>query len=76
MKANSPHFNQARGTLAERIRTLRSKRGYSQEHLADKAECHRTYIGMIERKISNPSLKLLVALADALDVGVDELLKR
>jgi len=54
---------------------LRLERRLSQEELADHAGCHRTYIGMLERKLSNPSLSVLGAIADALGVDIPTLLQ-
>ena len=48
----------------------------SQEALADQSECHRTYIGMLERKQGNPSLRILGSISQALGVSVDELFVR
>lgn len=61
--------------LATRLRELRLERRLSQEELADHAGCHRTYIGMLERKLSNPSLSVLGAIADALGVDIPTLLQ-
>lgn len=50
------------------IRRLRLKRGWSQEHLADVAGLHRTYISGVERGIRNPTLAIIVQIANALKV--------
>ena len=42
--------------FGERIRELRKVKNLSQEELADKANLHRTYIGMIERHEKNITL--------------------
>ncbi len=61
--------------FGERVRSIRAKRGISQERLADLAELDRTYISGIERGIRNVSLMNIVKIADALDVNPSELLK-
>ena len=55
--------------FGERVRSIRAKRGISQERLADLAELDRTYISGIERGIRNVSLMNIVKIADALDVN-------
>ena len=42
--------------FGERVRQLRKEKRMSQEELADKANLHRTYIGMIERAEKNVTL--------------------
>ena len=54
---------------------LRQAKGLSQEALADQPGCHRTYVGMLERSLSNPSLHVLTNLAAALQVSVGSLLE-
>lgn len=55
------------------VRALRQSQNLSQEELAEKANMHRTYIGMIERGERNPALLNLIRLAQALDVPLTEL---
>ena len=76
MRPGSQEFARVRRVLAVRLRQLREERGLSQEQLADRAGCHRTYVGMLERRQGNPSLAVVAALADALGVTVGELLAR
>lgn len=59
--------------LGIRVRQLREKAGLSQETLAELAKVHRTYISTIERGQQNISLTVLIRLADALEVGLEEL---
>lgn len=59
--------------FGNRIRDLRSTRGWSQERLADECKLHRTYIGGIERGERNVSLKNLNAIAKAFDISLKEL---
>lgn len=63
----------ARKAFGDRVRALRSDRGYSQEHLAELADLHRTYVGSVERGERNISLDAITALAKALDVPVRDL---
>ena len=64
-----------RAILGDRVRSIRAKRGISQEQLADLAELDRTYISGVERGIRNISLLNIVRIADALEVSPSELLK-
>ena len=60
--------------LGEKIRKLRSEKGFSQESFADECRLHRTYMGSIERGERNVTLKSLRTIATALGVTVSELL--
>ena len=55
------------------VRSLRLRRGLSQEEVAHIAGLHVTYLSGIERGIRNPSLKNIRRVAVALGVGVGEL---
>jgi len=66
---------QARQTLAENLRALRSSMNLSQEQLAERAGFHRTYVSQVERCVSNISLDNLQKLADILQVEIWELLR-
>ena len=48
-------------------------RGLSQESLADIANVHRTYIGMVERAEKNITLVNIQKLAKALKIDIKEL---
>ena len=61
--------------LSENIRTLRGKRGLSQERLALEAGVDRTLVSKIERAIANPALGVLTKLAFVLEVPATRLLK-
>lgn len=54
--------------FGKRLRELRLKRSLSQEKLAELADLHRNYVGLLERGESNVSLLTLVALARVLNV--------
>lgn len=56
------------------IRKLRVRKKLSQEQLAHDAEIDLTYLGGIERGKRNPSLMVLVRIADQLNVPPSKLL--
>lgn len=60
--------------FGNRIRTLRTARGLSQEQLAELTGFHRTYIGMIERGERNLSLSNIGVFANVFEMSVSELL--
>lgn len=65
-----------RSLVARNVKNGRLRMGMSQEAFADICGYHRTYIGSIERAERNITLSTLEALAAALDVEPDELLRR
>ena len=60
-------------TVAMRIKTLRTKRGWSQQKLADEAGISRTYLARIETARHDPTLTILERVARALKVKVGRL---
>lgn len=64
-----------RAIVGANIRKLRKRRGLSQEELALDAEIDLTYLGGIERGRRNPSLLVLVRIADQLGVHPSKLLQ-
>lgn len=60
--------------LGTNIRALRLKKNYTQEHLAEICDLHRTYVGAVERGDRNVSLKNIVIIANALDTTPADLL--
>ena len=54
------------------LRRHRTEKGLSQEKLAELADLHPTYIGLVERGLRNPSLNVASALA----AGVGEKLSQ
>lgn len=60
--------------LGAAIRRKRIERGWKIATLADKAGITEDFVGKIERATDIPSLQTVVAIANALEVGVDSLL--
>lgn len=61
--------------IGKRIRMLRKQRNLSQEQLAEKVWISTTHMSHIETGSTKLSLPVLVDLANALDVGTDEILE-
>jgi transcriptional regulator with XRE-family HTH domain len=61
--------------IAAAIRMLRLKSGLSQRQLALRMSVPRTYVSKIENEKAVPTLSSLERLANALEVGVADLLK-
>ncbi len=61
-------------TIGRRIRARRADMGYTQATLAEKAGLGRSSIAQYERGRTQPRAKELEALAQAMDMSVDELL--
>lgn len=63
-----------RAAFGERLRELRTERGWSQEAFAHEAGLDRTYVSGIERGRRNPTLDTIYQLAAALHVHPRDLL--
>jgi transcriptional regulator with XRE-family HTH domain len=63
-------------TFGHVLRELRVRRHLSQEALSFACGRHRTYVSLLERGQSSPSLRTIWLLADALDVRPSEMLRR
>jgi transcriptional regulator with XRE-family HTH domain len=61
--------------FGERLRTLRKKRGFSQEAFASLCGLDRTYIGGIERGERNVALRNIEVIAQTLGLSVSELMR-
>ena len=59
--------------LARNLASLRHARGLTQDALAKAAAVPRSTIANLESGVGNPSLTVLVKVANALDVPIDEL---
>jgi transcriptional regulator with XRE-family HTH domain len=68
-------MQQIRRKLGDRIRQLRSRKGWSQEEFAAVSGVHRTYIGAVERGEKNLTLSTLHTLAKTLDTSIAQLFR-
>ena len=59
--------------LGQMIKALRKKRQFTQEDLSEKADIGVQYISRIENGSANSSLKIVSALAAALEVTLPDL---
>lgn len=59
--------------FARVLQRHREAKQLSRQTLAQKAGLHQTYVGMIERGMSNPSLDTANALAEALGIPFSQL---
>jgi transcriptional regulator with XRE-family HTH domain len=73
--ATSPQLNSAiQETLSRQVRAFRAEAGLTQQMLADRCGIYRTYLSRIEGGDANPSLNVLAALADTLNIEIHQLL--
>lgn len=61
--------------FGDAVRKRRRQLGLSQEKLAFRCGSHRNYIGEIERGEKSPSLHIIFALAEALEMEASALVK-
>ncbi|RVU43466.1 XRE family transcriptional regulator [Rubrivivax rivuli] len=60
---------------AAEIKARRGRIDISQEELAHRADVHRSFIARVEVAQTQPSLAVLVRIADALEVDAAELVR-
>lgn len=70
MRRRRLEFSDAFAIVLQRCREAKK---LSRQSLAQKAGLHQTYVGMIERGLSNPSLDTANALAEALETPFSKL---
>lgn len=56
-----------------KLRYIRMSKKLSQIQLAKKAELNFNFIGQIERAETNPTLKTIITIAEALEMDVKDL---
>lgn len=71
MRRRRLEFSDAFAMALEQFRTAKK---ISRQSLAERAGLHQTYIGMIERGLSNPSLDAANAIAEALETPLSKLI--
>ena len=70
-RKDDPRVAKARVQLGLRIKTLREKRGYSQQKLADGARITQKYLSEVEKGERNASVEVVTMLAAALEIPVE-----
>lgn len=60
--------------LGKRIRKYRKAANLTQRELAEIIDCSDGHIGQIERAVGIPSLEIVVKIANALKVSLDQLM--
>ena len=58
--------------LGQRIHQLRTERKLSQEQLALRSNITPTYLGLVERNLKNPTVKVVEQLCNAMNVSLAE----
>lgn len=59
--------------IGVRIKDIRNKRRITQEQLSESVGINTKYLSSIERGKENPTLNILLKLAQSLDVNLDEI---
>lgn len=62
--------------VGRKIRALRRAKGWSQQLLADHAELERAHLSRLEEGRREAGLRVLERIAGALDVEVEDLVRR
>lgn len=57
------------------VRTLRSRKQMTRKQLAEATGIDERYLGSVERGVANPTLKVIIALAQALEVKPAQLMQ-
>ena len=73
MAMNKKTLEEVRLDLAMNLKAIRAEKGLAQERLALDAGVDRTVVSKIERAVTNPSIEILLKLANQLDVDLNDL---
>lgn len=58
--------------IGKRIHELRIDSGLSQEKLALRAEITTTYLGLLERNLKNPTVKVIEQICNQLNISLND----
>ncbi len=58
--------------IGERIHELRLNSGLSQEKLALRANITTTYLGLLERNLKNPTVKIIEQICNQLNISLSD----
>ncbi len=72
--SNIPTLSNAKKLIGHKIATIRKKKGYTQERLAEAIKLSHAHLASIEIGLHAPRLETLLRIADELDVPVRDLL--
>ena len=61
--------------LGKAIRARRKGLGLSQEKLAEHIDCHRNYVGFVERGEHNVTVEMVVRFAEALGCRASDVIR-
>ena len=70
-KANKAH----RLKLGMALRKKREALGFSQEELAEKIDCHRNYVGLVERGEYNVTVEMVARFGEALGCRASDIIR-
>ena len=76
LKIDDESVNDTIAAIVAAIQEARLKKGLSRYQLAKLTGLHPSTIGLIERGRRNPSLFVILKLADSLEIDIAELLNR
>jgi transcriptional regulator with XRE-family HTH domain len=62
--------------FGQALRSIRESKRISQERLALEAGYDRTYISLIERGINSPTIRIVVGIAEVLQVPPSKIVRR
>lgn len=58
--------------IGKRIKELRVRKGLSQEQLALMSNITTTYLGLLERNLKNPTIKVIEKICSSLNITISE----